>query len=111
MGDMNWHAHMGATVPVQVAAEYEISLVWGEHGYTDLSGQFSMNDFPEMSYRDRLEHFGRGYEMELFRRARRSDLRRYEILEVPGWVPNGRRHSWIVSRKLPFGKRTNTQIE
>lgn len=68
MGDMNWHAHMGiTTVPVQVAAEYEIStLVWGEHGYTDLSGQFSMHDFPEMSYRDRLEHFGRGYEWNYF---------------------------------------------
>ena len=68
MGDMNWHAHIGiTTVPVQIAAEYNIStLIWGEHGYTDLSGQFSMNDFPEMSYRDRLEHFGRGYEWNYF---------------------------------------------
>ena len=68
MGDMNWHAHMGiTTVPVQIAAEKNIStLIWGEHGYTDLSGQFSMNDFPEMSYRDRLEHFGRGYEWNYF---------------------------------------------
>ena len=68
MGDMNWHAHMGiTTVPVQIAAENNIStLIWGEHGYTDLSGQFSMNDFPEMSYRDRLEHFGRGYEWNYF---------------------------------------------
>ena len=68
MGDMNWHAHMGiTTVPVQIAAENNIpTLIWGEHGYTDLSGQFSMNDFPEMSYRDRLEHFGRGYEWNYF---------------------------------------------
>ena len=68
MGDMNWHAHMGiTTVPVQIAAEHNIpTLIWGEHGYTDLSGQFSMNDFPEMSYRDRLEHFGRGYEWNYF---------------------------------------------
>ena len=68
MGDMNWHAHMGiTTVPVQIAAENNIStLIWGEHGYTDLSGQFSMNDFPEMSYRDRLEHFGRGFEWNYF---------------------------------------------
>ena len=68
MGDMNWHAHMGiTTLPVRVAAEYQIPiLIWGEHGYTDLSGQFSMNDFPEMSYRDRLEHFGRGYEWNYF---------------------------------------------
>lgn len=64
MGDMNWHAHVGiTTLPVRVAAEAQAPLViWGEHGYLDLSGQFSMNDFPEMSYRDRREHFARGYE-------------------------------------------------
>jgi len=68
MGDMNWHAHVGiTTAPVQVAAEKKIPLViWGEHGYLDLSGQFSMYDFPEMSYRDRLEHFARGYEWNYF---------------------------------------------
>jgi imidazoleglycerol phosphate synthase cyclase subunit len=68
MGDMNWHAHVGiTTAPVQVAAEHGIPLViWGEHGYLDLSGQFSMYDFPEMSYRDRLEHFARGFEWTYF---------------------------------------------
>jgi imidazoleglycerol phosphate synthase cyclase subunit len=64
MGDMNWHAHIGiTTLPVRVAAQFKVPLViWGEHGYLDLCGQFSMDDFPEMSYRDRLEHFARGYE-------------------------------------------------
>jgi imidazoleglycerol phosphate synthase cyclase subunit len=64
MGDMNWHAHVGiTTLPVREAALHSVPLViWGEHGYLDLSGQFSMYDFPEMSYRDRLEHFARGYE-------------------------------------------------
>lgn len=68
MGDMNWHAHVGiTTVPVRVAAENRIPLViWGEHGYLDLCGQFSLDDFPEMSYRDRLEHFARGYEWSYF---------------------------------------------
>ncbi len=68
MGDMNWHAHVGiTTAPVRVAVDRRIPIViWGEHGYTDLSGQFSMNDFPEMSYRDRLEHFARGYEWNYF---------------------------------------------
>lgn len=68
MGDMNWHAHVGiTTVPVRVAAQHHIPLViWGEHGYLDLCGQFSMDDFPEMSYRDRLEHFARGYEWNYF---------------------------------------------
>jgi imidazoleglycerol phosphate synthase cyclase subunit len=68
MGDMNWHAHVGiTTAPVRVAVQNRIPLViWGEHGYLDLCGQFSMDDFPEMSFRDRLEHFARGYEWNYF---------------------------------------------
>jgi N-acetyl sugar amidotransferase len=68
MGDMNWHAHVGImTVPMAVAMERQIPLVfYGEHGYLDLCGQFSMDDFPEVTYRDRLEHFARGYEWTYF---------------------------------------------
>ncbi|RJQ83015.1 MAG: imidazole glycerol phosphate synthase subunit HisF [Desulfobacteraceae bacterium] len=68
MGDMNWHAHVGImTAPMKVAAQHGIPLVfYGEHGYLDLCGQFSMDDFPEVTYRDRLEHFARGYEWTYF---------------------------------------------
>ena len=68
MGDMNWHAHVGiTTTPIRIAAQLGIPLViWGEHGYLDLAGQFSFDDFPEMSYRDRLEHFARGFEWNYF---------------------------------------------
>jgi len=68
MGDMNWHAHVGImTVPMKVATQHRIPLVfYGEHGYLDLCGQFSMDDFPEVTYRDRLEHFARGYEWTYF---------------------------------------------
>ena len=68
MGDMSWHAHMGiGTCPVRVAVQTETPLlIWGEHGYVDLCGQFTMDDFPEMTYRSRLEHFGRGYEWNYF---------------------------------------------
>lgn len=68
MGDMNWHAHVGImTVPMAVAVKHRIPLVfYGEHGYLDLCGQFSMDDFPEVTYRDRLEHFARGYEWTYF---------------------------------------------
>jgi N-acetyl sugar amidotransferase len=64
MGDMNWHNHIGiATLPLRIAAQNGIPLVvYGEHGYADLCGQFSMNDFVEWTYRNRLEHFARGYE-------------------------------------------------
>lgn len=68
MGDMNWHCHVGiTTLPVRVAVQHTIPLlIWGEHGYLDMCGQFSLDDFPEMSYRDRLEHFARGYEWNYF---------------------------------------------
>jgi imidazoleglycerol phosphate synthase cyclase subunit len=68
MGDMNWHSHVGImTLPMRLAVQHRIPLVfYGEHGYMDLGGQFSMNDFPEVSYRDRLEHFARGFEWNFF---------------------------------------------
>src|SRR5690349_18616223 len=50
-------------MPFCIAMQNGIPLVaYGEHGYADLSGQFSMNDFVEWTYRHRLEHFGRGYD-------------------------------------------------
>lgn len=64
MGDMNWHNHIGiATLPLRLALQNKIPLVvYGEHGYADLCGQFSANDFVEWTYRNRLEHFARGYD-------------------------------------------------
>ena len=63
-GDMNWHNHCGiATVPMKMAVNFGVPFViWGEHGYADLCGQFSLDDFIEFTYRNRLEHFCRGYE-------------------------------------------------
>ncbi len=68
MGDMNWHAHVGImTYPVRAAVETKTPLlIYGEHGYLDLCGQFSMDDFPEINYRSRLEHFARGFEWNYF---------------------------------------------
>jgi N-acetyl sugar amidotransferase len=64
MGDMNWHAHCGIyTYPIQIAAKQRIPLlVWGEHGYTELGGMYSLNDFVEMTAKYRLEHSQRGYD-------------------------------------------------
>lgn len=64
MGDMNWHAHAGIfTYPVQVAVKMNIPLIiWGEHGYTDLGGMFSMKDLIEMTAKFRLEHAQRGFD-------------------------------------------------
>jgi N-acetyl sugar amidotransferase len=64
MGDMNWHAHCGIfTYPVRVAVDMRIPLiVWGEHGYADLAGMYSLRDRIEMTAKFRLEHAQRGYD-------------------------------------------------
>lgn len=64
MGDMNWHAHCGIfTYPVQIAVKHKIPLiVWGEHGFLDLSGMYSLRDRIEMTAKFRLEHAQRGYD-------------------------------------------------
>lgn len=64
MGDMNWHGHCGIfTYPVRAAWHFRVPLlIWGEHGYTDLAGMYSMNDFVEMTAKYRLEHAQRGYD-------------------------------------------------
>ena len=47
-GDMSWHFHCGVfTVPFQIGIKFNIPLIiYGEHGFTDLAGQYSLNDFP-----------------------------------------------------------------
>ena len=64
MGDMNWHAHAGIfTYPIRVAVETNTPLmIWGEHGFMDLGGMHSYDDFVEFTYRYRHEHNLRGYE-------------------------------------------------
>lgn len=64
MGDMNWHAHCGIfTYPVQIAVKHKVPLMfWGEHGYLDLGGMFSLNDLVEMTAKFRLEHAQRGFD-------------------------------------------------
>ena len=64
MGDMNWQNHAGIfTYPVQIAVQLNIPLIiWGEHGYLDLGGMFSMNDLIEMTAKFRLEHAQRGFD-------------------------------------------------
>lgn len=64
MGDMNWHGHCGIfTVPFRVAVNYNIPLVfYGEHGFMDIGGMHSYNDYVEHTARYRKEHSLRGYD-------------------------------------------------
>ncbi len=67
-GDMNWHNHCGImTWPIQMAVRHRVPLIlWGEHGWVDLGGMFSLNDFAEFTAKKRLEHDLRGYDWHDF---------------------------------------------
>ena len=67
-GDMSWHFHCGAwTVPFQVGVKFKIPLlIYGEHGWIDLAGQYSMYDFPEFTKRSRDEELMRGFSINDF---------------------------------------------
>ena len=67
-GDMSWHFHCGMnTTPFQVAVKFKIPLViYGEHGFVDLAGQFTFADRPEFTARHRKEHALRGYDWSDF---------------------------------------------
>jgi N-acetyl sugar amidotransferase len=82
-GDMNWHNHCGiTTVPIQVAVRYKVPLMlWGEHGFMDLGGMYSYNDFIEFTAKCRLEHFLRGYDWGDFTDEGLEKLGRPELKE------------------------------
>jgi N-acetyl sugar amidotransferase len=64
VGDLTWHYHAGIkTFPYQVAVQYNIPfLIWGEHGFAELTGIVSLEDFVEFTRWTRKEHDMRGYE-------------------------------------------------
>lgn len=82
-GDMNWHNHCGIfTTPIQVAVRYKVPLMmWGEHGFMDLGGMYSYNDFVEFTAKFRLEHAQRGYDWYDFTDEGLDRLGRPEIKE------------------------------
>lgn len=82
-GDMNWHNHCGIfTVPIQVAVRYKVPLIlWGEHGFMDVGGMYSYNDFVEFTAKHRLEHGLRGYDWNDFTDAGLERLRHPELKE------------------------------
>ena len=66
VGDLTWHYHAGIrTAPFRVAVEKNIPLiVWGEHGFAELTGVVSLEDFVEFTKWTRREHDMRGFEPE-----------------------------------------------
>lgn len=64
VGDLTWHYHAGImTFPYQIAVKYRIPLiVWGEEGFAELTGMFTLDDMVEFTKWKRQEHDMRGYE-------------------------------------------------
>lgn len=64
VGDLTWHYHAGIrTFPIQIAVKYNIPLmVWGEHGFAELTGLVTLEDFVEFTKWSRKEHDMRGFE-------------------------------------------------
>lgn len=64
VGDLTWHYHAGImTLPFRIAVEKNIPLIiWGEHGFAELTGIVSLEDFVEFTKWKRKEHDMRGYE-------------------------------------------------
>ncbi len=82
-GDMNWHGHCGIfTTPIQVAVRYKVPLMmWGEHGFLDLGGMYSLNDLVEFTAKFRLEHALRGYDWDDFTDEGLDKLGRADLKE------------------------------
>lgn len=66
VGDITWHYHAGLRVfPMQVAVQRNIPLVlWGEHGFAELTGIVSLEDFVEFTRWTVKEHDMRGIDPE-----------------------------------------------
>jgi N-acetyl sugar amidotransferase len=64
VGDLTWHYHAGIrTLPFQIAVKYKIPLIiWGEHGFAELTGLVTLEDMVEFTKWTRQEHDMRGFE-------------------------------------------------
>lgn len=64
VGDLTWHYHAGIrTFPFQIAVKYKIPLIiWGEHGFAELTGMVTLEDMVEFTKWTRQEHDMRGFE-------------------------------------------------
>jgi N-acetyl sugar amidotransferase len=65
VGDITWHYHTGIfTFPFQVAVKWNIPLVlWGEHGFAEMTGMFRLEDMPEFTAWSRQEYEMRGIKL------------------------------------------------
>lgn len=81
VGDLTWHYHAGIrTLPFKIAVEKNIPLIiWGEHGFAELTGIVSLEDFVEFTRWNRKEHDMRGLEPEDIVRKSKGEIKLHEL--------------------------------
>ena len=81
VGDVTWHYHAGITTfPIQASVQYDIPLViWGEEGFSELTGMYNLDDEVEFTKRKRQEHSMRGFEPEDLLNDKNCPLTEYDL--------------------------------
>lgn len=81
VGDVTWHYHAGMyTFPIQAAVQYDVPLmIWGEEGFSELTGLFHLDDMVEFTKKKRQEHSMRGFEPEDLLNDPECPLTRYDL--------------------------------
>jgi len=88
VGDITWHYHAGImTFPIQAAVQKNIPLIiWGEHGFAELTGMFNQRDMVEFSKKVRQEHMMRGFEPEDVVEDTKGEISRQDL--APFFYPS-----------------------
>jgi len=88
VGDITWHYHAGImTFPIQIAVKYKIPLViWGEEGFSELTGMFNQDDMIEFTKMKRQEHDMRGFEPEDLIKLADSNIKEIDV--APYFYPS-----------------------
>ncbi len=76
VGDITWHYHTGInTLPFQIAVEKKIPLIiYGDHGYSEHTGMFQLENIPEFTNWCRQQYEMRGIELESIVSDRKSKI-------------------------------------
>ena len=88
VGDVTWHYHAGImTFPIRAAVQYDVPLIiWGEEGFSELTGMHNLDDFVEFTKKKRQEHSMRGFEPEDLLEESDCPLTRYDL--APFFYPS-----------------------
>lgn len=117
VGDITWHYHAGImTFPIRAAVMYKIPLIlWGEHGFSDLTGMYNQDDMMEFSKKDRQEHSMRGFEPDdILRHPNNTEVQEKHL--APFYYPSDEEIESIgvrgiyLANYVPWNARAHTRL-